>query len=140
MKHWIKYIVFACLIGLYACQQANTAYTHNSSLPIETKSNITDLKEDYAKRLHQQYEWSDALTSSFQISVRSSENRIRIRRTYTSPNLGSRIYSKYSHQYAILFRKEEQTAHQLNLITTLINWVKVGLSKEDISYPFHSFW
>lgn len=139
MKHWIKYIVFACLIGLCACQQANTVCMHSSSSSLEVQSNITDLLEDYAQRLHQQYKWSDAL-SSFQISARSCENRLRTRRTHTISNLGSRLYSKYSHEYTILFRKEEQSAHQLNLLATLRHWVVVGLSKEEITYPFHSFW
>ena len=138
MKTWIRHILFVCLIGFAAYLQTNSYFQSEPSTS-QTESNIIDIQEDLAHRLHQQYEWSDAL-ASIQISARNSENRLRTRRTHSFTSFGARILSKYNHPYAILFRIEGQTAHQLNHISAFTHWLELSLSREQISYPFHCFW
>ena len=91
MRYWIKYILLVCLIGIGAYQVATDSKTEDSCAQ-ESSSHISDIREDYAQRLQQQLDWTDALVSS-QIGIRTHESRLRTRRAHTISSAASRIYS-----------------------------------------------
>ena len=94
--------------------------------------------EDYAKRLQQQYDWTDALTS-YQIGTRSEDNRLRSRRQErVSSSWQVRIHVENLH--AVLRYQANCIAHNINRIVALSRMTPLSLSKEKISFPFHSFW
>ena len=73
--------------------------------------------EDYAKRLQQQYDWTDALTS-YQIGTRSEDNRLRTRRQ-------ERVFSSWQVRinvqdlHAVLRHEANSVAHHINRIVAL---------------------
>ena len=136
----MKYILFVCWVGLGACQQTNSiCFTEKPCNNKESESQLVDIRENYANRLHQQHDWTDA-TLSYQINGRSQENRLRTRRSYPSSFLGTRLYHKNNILHAILFQIEEQRSRYLNAIATLTQKAVISLPSERISFQFHSFW
>ena len=139
MNNWIKYILFVCLIGFYSCQRTNSfsiETPHSSTY--EECSNIIDLQDTYDNRMHQQYDWTDAITSS-QISNNIPENRLRTRR-YERISTSWKLRTHIQHLHAALQRQAKRISHQLNHIVTLSRVVPLNLPPERISFPFHVFW
>ena len=139
----LRYILLLLVIGLYASWQradvpvqATDACTSasESSMP----SVLHNTLEDYAKRLQQQYDWTDALTS-YQIGTRSEDNRLRTRRQErVSSSWQVRINIQDSH--AVLRYQSSSIAHNINRIVAKSRIMLLSLPKEQISFPFHSFW
>ena len=94
--------------------------------------------EDYAKRLQQQYDWTEALTS-YQIGTRSEDNRLRTRRQErVSSSWQVRINVQDLH--AVLRYQSSSIAHNINRIVATSRMMPLSLPTEHISFPFHSFW
>ncbi len=138
MRYWMKYILFVCLISITACQ-ATTQIKTEDSYAKESSSLISDIRETYALRLHQQLQWSDALASSYQIGSSSQENRLRTRRTH-SISFGTRIQTGQQYLYAFLPHIEQHTAHYLNRIAAATRLLLISFPSPLISFPFHGFW
>ena len=88
----LRYILLLLVIGLYASwQRADVPMQADASCPSASESSMPSVLhntlEDYAKRLQQQYDWTDALTS-YQIGASSEDNRLRTRRHERSPPRG----------------------------------------------------
>ena len=112
-----------------SCQSAS-----ESSLP----SVFHNTLEDYAKRLQQQYNWTDALTS-YQIGTRSEDNRLRTRRQErVSSSWQVRAHVQDAH--AALRYEANRIAHNITRIVAKSRIMPLSLPKEHISFPFHSFW
>ena len=137
----LRYILLLLVIGLYASwQRADVPHpiscqsASESSMP----SVLHNTLEDYAKRLQQQYDWTDALTS-YQIGTRSEDNRLRTRRQErVSSTWQVRINIQDSH--AALRYESNRIAHNINRIVAISSMMPLSLPKEHISFPFHSFW
>ena len=94
--------------------------------------------EDYAKRLQQQYDWTDALTS-YQLSSNNQENRLRTRRHERISN-SWQLRTNTQQQHAALQSQATSISHIINQIVAISRIVPLNLPKEKISFPFHSFW
>ena len=139
----LRYILLLLVIGLYASWQrsdmpmqaaASCLSASESSMP----SVLQNTLEDYAKRLQQQYDWTDALTS-YQIGTRSEDNRLRTRRQErVSSSWQVRINIEDLH--AVLRYEANRIAHNINRIVALSRIMPLNLPTEHISFPFHSFW
>ena len=139
----LRYILLLLVVGLYAswqrsdmCAQAaaNCPSASESSMP----SVFHNTLEDYAKRLQQQYDWTDALTS-YQIGTRSEDNRLRTRRQErVSSSWQVRINVEDLH--AVLRYEANRIAHNINRIVARTRMTPLSLPTEQISFPFHSFW
>ena len=80
----LRYILLLLVIGLYASwQRADVPMQADASCPSASESSMPsalhNTLEDYAKRLQQQYDCTDALPS-YQLSTRNEDNRLRTRR------------------------------------------------------------
>ena len=139
----LRYILLILIVGLYA-----TRYTSDMSIQEDTSTCseanygtsvlLNDLSNDYAKRLHLQYDWTDALTSS-QVGTSNQENRVRSRRherTSSSWQLRTPVHQLH----ATLKRQEIGISHSINQIVALSQIMPLNLPTEQISFPFHSFW
>ncbi len=139
----LRYILILLVIGFYASWQrfdmpmqadASCPATSESSMP----SVLHNTLEDYAKRLQQQYDWTDALTS-YQIGTRSEDNRLRTRRQErVSSSWQVRINIQDLH--AALRYEANRIAHNINQIVAKSRIMPLSLPTEHISFPFHSFW
>ena len=137
----LRYILLLLVVGLYTSVLSSdwsypAAYlsASESSMPTVLHNTL----EDYAKRLQQQYDWTDALTS-YQIGTRSEDNRLRTRRQErVSSSWQVRIHVEDLH--AVLRYQASCIAHNINRIVALSRMTPLSLSKEKISFPFHSFW
>ena len=105
-----------------------------SSLPSVFQNTL----EDYAKRLQQQYDWTDALTS-YQIGTRSEDNRLRTRRQERVSS-SWQVRANVEDLHAVLRHEANSIAHNINRIVALSQMTPLSLPKEHISFPFHSFW
>ena len=94
--------------------------------------------EDYAKRLQQQYDWTDALTS-YQIGTRSEDNRLRTRRQERVSS-SWQVRAHVEDLHAVLRHEANSIAHNINRIVAISSMMPLSLPKEHISFPFHSFW
>ena len=94
--------------------------------------------EDYAKRLQQQYDWTDALTS-YQIGTRSEDNRLRTRRQERVSS-SWQVRTNVQDLHAVLRYQSSSIAHNINRIVATSRMMPLSLPKEHISFPFHSFW
>jgi hypothetical protein len=94
--------------------------------------------EDYAKRLQQQYDWTDALTS-YQIGIRSEDNRLRTRRQERISS-SWQVRAHVEDLHAVLRYQTTSIAHNINQIVARSRMTPLSLPKEHISFPFHSFW
>ena len=139
----LRYILLLLVIGLYASWQrsdmhAQAAATCPSASESSMPSVLHNTLEDYAKRLQQQYDWTDALTS-YQIGTRSEDNRLRTRRQ-------ERVFSSWQVRinvqdlHAVLRYQASSIAHNINRIVALSRMTPLSLPTEHISFPFHSFW
>ena len=139
----LRYILFLLVIGLYASwQRADVPMQADASCPSASESSMPSVLhntlEDYAKRLQQQYDWTDALTS-YQIGTRSEDNRLRTRRQErVSSSWQVRINVQDLH--AVLRHEANRIAHNINRIVALSRMTPLSLPTEHISFPFHSFW
>ena len=105
-----------------------------SSMP----SVLQNTLEDYAKRLQQQYDWTDALTS-YQIGTRSEDNRLRSRRQERVSS-SWQVRTHVEDLHALLRYQSSSIAHNINRIVAKSRIMPLSLSREKISFPFHSFW
>ena len=139
----LRYILLLLVVGLYASwQRADVPIQAATSCPSTSESNMPSVfhntLEDYAKRLQQQYDWTDALTS-YQIGTRSEDNRLRTRRQErVSSSWQVRTHVEGLH--AALRYQASSIAHHINRIVATSRMMPLSLSKEKISFPFHSFW
>ena len=139
----LRYILLLLVIGLYASRQrsdmhAQAAATCPSASESCMPSVLHNTLEDYAKRLQQQYDWTDALTS-YQIGTRSEDNRLRTRcQERVSSSWQVRINVQDLH--AVLRYQTNCIAHNINRIVAMSSITPLSLPKEHISFPFHSFW
>ena len=140
----LRYILLLLVVGLYASwQRADIPMQATAACPSSASESgmptvLHNTLEDYAKRLQQQYDWTDALTS-YQIGTRSEDNRLRTRRQErVSSSWQVRIHVEDLH--AILRYQASCIAHNINRIVALSRMTPLSLSKEKISFPFHSFW
>ena len=139
----LRYILLLLVIGFYASwQRSDVPMPANASCPSASESNMPSVLhntlEDYAKRLQQQYDWTDALTS-YQIGTRSEDNRLRTRRQErVSSSWQVRINVQDLH--AVLRYQSSSIAHNINRIVALSRITPLSLPTEHISFPFHSFW
>ena len=139
----LRYILLLLVIGLYASwQRADVPVSSDASCPSASESSMPSVfhntLEDYAKRLQQQYDWTDALTS-YQIGASNEDNRLRTRRQErVSSSWQVRINIQDLH--AALRYESNRIAHNINRIVALSRMTPLSLSKEKISFPFHSFW
>ena len=139
----LRYILLLLVIGLYASwQRADIPMQAAASCPSTSESSLPSVfhntLEDYAKRLQQQYDWTDALTS-YQIGASNEDNRLRTRRQERfSSSWQVRINVQDLH--AVLRYQSSSIAHNINRIVALSRMTPLSLPKEHISFPFHSFW
>ena len=137
----LRYILLLLVVGLYASWQ-RTDVQADASCPAASESSMQSVfhntLEDYAKRLQQQYDWTDALTS-YRIGTRSEDNRLRTRRQErVSSSWQVRINVQDLH--AILRYQSSSIAHNINRLVALSRMKPLSLPTEHISFPFHSFW
>ena len=139
----LRYILLLLVIGLYASwQRSDMPMQADASCPSASESSMPSVLhntlEDYAKRLQQQYDWTDALTS-YQIGTRSEDNRLRTRRQERiSSSWQLRIHVQDLH--AVVRYQAISIAHNINRIVAKSRTMPLSLPTEQISFPFHSFW
>ena len=139
----LRYILLLLVVGLYASwQRADIPMQATAACPSTSESSLPSVfhntLEDYANRLQLQYDWTDAITS-YQIGTRSEDNRLRTRRQErVSSSWQVRIHVEDLH--AVLRYQASCIAHNINRIVALSRMTPLSLSKEKISFPFHSFW
>ena len=139
----LRYILFLLVIGLYASwQRADVPVQADASSPSASESSMPSVLhntlEDYAKRLQQQYDWTDALTS-YQIGTRSEDNRLRTRRQERVSS-SWQVRAHVEDLHAVLRYEANRIAHNINRIVAKSRIMPLSLPKEHISFPFHSFW
>ena len=139
----LRYILLLLVVGLYASVQHSDMHVPaTAACPSASESSMPsalhNTLEDYAKRLQQQYDWTDALTS-YQIGIRSEDNRLRTRRQErVSSSWQVRINVQELH--TVLRHEANSIAHNINRIVALSRMTPLSLPTEHISFPFHSFW
>ena len=139
----LRYILFLLVVGLYASwQRADIPMPATATCPSTSESCMPSVLhntlEDYAKRLQQQYDWTDALTS-YQIGTRNEDNRLRTRRQ-ERVSLSWQVRINVQDLHAILRYQASSIAHNINRIVALSRITPLNLPTEHISFPFHSFW
>ena len=139
----LRYILLLLVIGLYASWQRTDVHAQaDASCPAASESSMPSVLqntlEDYAKRLQQQYDWTDALTS-YQIGTRSEDNRLRTRRQ-ERVNSSWQVRINVEDLHAVLRYQANRIAHNINRIVAKSRIMPLSLPKEHISFPFHSFW
>lgn len=139
----LRYILLLLVIGLYASwQRADVPMQADASCPSASESSLPSVfhntLEDYAKRLQLQYDWTNALTS-YQIGTRSEDNRLRTRRQERVSSSGE-VRINVQDLYAALRYQANSIAHKINRIVALSRMTPLSLPKEQIPFPFHSFW
>ena len=139
----LRYILLLLVIGLYASWQrsdmhAQAAATCPSASESSMPSVLHNTLEDYAKRLQQQYDWTDALTS-YQIGTRSEDNRLRTRRQERVSS-SWQVRAHVEDLHAVLRYQASCIAHNINRIVARSRMTPLSLPTEHISFPFHSFW
>lgn len=135
----LRYILLLLFIELYACAVPEKKSSYHLEAKGIVSSVINDISNDYANRQRQQYDWTDAIISSFQVSCNNPENRLRTRRYERSANSWHlRINS--NQQHASLPYYARSISHSINRIVVLSRTMPLSLPTEHISFPFHSFW
>ena len=140
----LRYILLLLVIGLYASwQRSDMPMQADASCPSANESSMPSVLhntlEDYAKRLQQQYDWTDALTSSYHLSSNNQENRLRTRR-HERLTTSWQLRTSDHQQHAALLRQASSISHIINRIVAISSIVPLSLPAEQISFPFHSFW
>ena len=139
----LRYILLLLVVGFYASWQRSDMHAQAAaSCPSASEKSLPSVLhntlEDYVKRLQQQYDWTDALTS-YQIGTRSEDNRLRTRRQErVSSSWQVRAHVQDAH--AALRHEANRIAHNINRIVALSQMMPLSLPTEHISFPFHSFW
>ena len=139
----LRYILLLLVVGLYASWQRTDVHAQaDASCPAASESSMPSVLqntlEDYAKRLQQQYDWTDALTS-YQIGTRSEDNRLRTRRQERVSS-SWQVRTHVEDLHAVLRYQANRIAHNINRIVAKSRIMPLSLPKEHISFPFHSFW
>lgn len=139
----LRYILLLLVIGLYASwQRADIPVSSDASCLSASESSLPSVfhntLEDYAKRLQQQYDWTDALTS-YQIGTRNEDNRLRTRRQERVSSSWQVRINVQDLQAALRY-EANSIAHNINRIVALSRMTPLSLPTEHISFPFHSFW
>ena len=139
----LRYILLLLVIGLYASwQRADVPMQATAACPSASESSLPSVLhntlEDYAKRLQQQYDWTDALPS-YQIGTRSEDNRLRTRRQERVSS-SWQVRAHVEDLHAILRYRTTSIAHNINRIVARSRMTPLSLPTEHISFPFHSFW
>ena len=139
----LRYILLLLVVGLYASwQRADVPMQAAASCPSASESSMPSVfhntLEDYAKRLQLQYDWTNALTS-YQIGTRSEDNRLRTRRQERVSSSGQ-VRINVQDLHAALRYQANSIAHKINRIVALSRMTPLSLPKEQIPFPFHSFW
>ena len=139
----LRYILLLLVIGLYASwQRADVPVQADASSPSANESGMPSVfhntLEDYAKRLQQQYDWTDALTS-YQMGTRSEDNRLRTRRQERVSS-SWQVRAHVEDLHAALRYQSSSIAHNINRIVARSRIMPLNLPTEHISFPFHSFW
>ena len=139
----LRYILILLVIGLYASWQRTDVHAQaDASCPAASESSMPSVLqntlEDYAKRLQQQYAWTDALTS-YQIGTRSEDNRLRTRRQERVTS-SWQVRAHVEDLHAVLRYQTTSIAHNINRIVAKSQMTPLSLPTEHISFPFHSFW
>ena len=139
----LRYILLVLIIGLCASvHMSNLSAQDTASCPSASASAsssvLNDISEDYAKRLQQQYDWTDALTS-YQIGTRSEDNRLRTRRQERVSS-SWQVRTNVQDLHAVLRYQASSIAHNINRIVAMSSMMPLSLPTEHISFPFHSFW
>ena len=139
----LRYILLLLVVGLYASwQRADVPVSSDASCQSASESSMPSVflntLEDYAKRLQQQYDWTDALTS-YQIGTRSEDNRLRTRRQERVTS-SCQVRINVQELHAALRHEANRIAHNINRIVALSQITPLSLPTEHISFPFHSFW
>ena len=138
----LRYILLLLVIGLYASwQRADIPVSSDASCLSASESSLPSVfhntLEDYAKRLQQQYDWTDALTS-YQIGTRNEDNRLRTRRQERVSSSWQVRINVQDLQAALRY-EANSIAHNINRIVALSRMTPLSLPTEHISFPFHSF-
>ena len=139
----LRYILLILVIGLYASWQRTDVHAQaDASCPAASESSMPSVLqntlEDYAKRLQQQYDWTDALTS-YQRGTRSEDNRLRTRRQERVTS-SWQVRKNVQDLHAVLRYQTTSIAHNINRIVATSRMTPLSLPTEHISFPFHSFW
>ena len=139
----VRYILLLLVIGLYASwQRADVPVSSDASCQSASESSMPSVfhntLEDYAKRLQQQYDWTDALIS-YQIGASNEDNRLRTRRQERVSS-SWQVRTNVEDLHAVLRYESNHIAHNINQIVATSRMMPLSLSKEKISFPFHSFW
>ena len=139
----LRYILLLLVVGLYASVQHSDMHVPaTAACPSASESSMPsalhNTLEDYAKRLQQQYDWTDALTS-YQIGTRNGANRLRTRRQERVTS-SWQVRINIQDLHAILRYQASSIAHNINRIVALSQMTPLSLPTEHISFPFHSFW
>ena len=139
----LRYILLLLVVGLYASwQRADVPVSSDASCQSVSESSMPSVfhntLEDYAKRLQQQYDWTDALTS-YQIGASNEDNRLRTRRQERVTS-SWQVRINIQNLHAALRYQSSSIAHNINRIVALSRMTPLSLPKEHISFPFHSFW
>lgn len=139
----LRYILLLLVVGLYTSwQRADVPVQADASSPSASESSMPSVLhntlEDYAKRLQQQYDWTDALPS-YQLSTHNEDNRLRTRRHERISN-SWQVRTNEHQQHAALHHHANCIAHSINRIVALSRTMPLNLPTEHISFPFHSFW
>ena len=139
----LRYILLLLVVGLYASwQRADIPMQATAACPSASESSMPsalhNTLEDYAKRLQQQYDWTNALTS-YQIGTRSEDNRLRTRRQERVSS-SWQVRAHVEDLHAVLRHEANSIAHNINRIVARSRMTPLSLPTEHISFPFHSFW
>ena len=139
----LRYILLLLVVGLYASWQRTDVHAQaDASCPAASESSMPSVLqntlEDYAKRLQQQYDWTDALTS-YQIGTRSEDNRLRTRRQERVSSAWQ-VRAHVEDLHAVLRYEANRIAHNINRIVAKSRMTPLSLPTEHMSFPFHSFW
>ena len=139
----LRYILLLLVVGLYASwQRADVPVQVAASCPSASESSmppvLQNTLENYAKRLQQQYDWTDALTS-YQIGTRSEDNRLRTRR-HERVSSSWQVRINIQDLHAALRYESNRIAHNINQIVARSRMTPLSFPTEHISFPFHSFW
>ena len=139
----LRYILILLVIGLYASwQRTDVPMQVTVACPSASEGSMPSVfhntLEDYAKRLQQQYDWTDALTS-YQIGTRSEDNRLRSRRQERVSS-SWQVRTHVEDLHAVLRYQANRIAHNINRLVALSRMTPLSLPTEQISFPFHSFW
>ena len=116
--------------------QACDAYVLNEITQSQVLHQVV-ANTDYARRMQQQWEWTDAVVSQ-PIDARGQENRLRSRR-YCNIRVVSSTRWQLDTAQAAAQKIETEQVHRLNRVVACSRTMRISLPPQHISYPFHWF-